>query len=314
MERQPSGVDSWPPEAGARPPVTSAVRGCTSGLTTGAHALWAYDSDQEHRAGLVSYLTEGLAHGERIAYVGHDGSEAHVYDYLQGEGCDVGDLVATGRLILGAGRDRARRSDFDLDARLRDYAMLAENARTDGFSAFRVADEISGLFKGPGLCEHWLAYELRADLLAAHVPFTALCCGDTRLIDAGSLRRGAAVHSSSFGAGVGHPLHGAGVEYPLYRLHSTADSGLAIEGEIDVSCSSEVAALMIGAVGHMHTPTVDVSALRFADVFGMRALYSVLRTIGEEQGEAPQVRGASPMFRKLWRLMQFDALFTVLFT
>lgn len=313
MERQPNGVNFRSPAAGARTRITSAVRGCTTGLRAGAHALWAYDSDEEHRAGLVSYLTEGLAQGERIAYVGHAGSEARVYDYLQGGGYDVGDLVATRRLVLGAGRDRAGRSEFDLDAWLQDYAQLAENARADGFSAFRVAGEISGLFKTPGLCEHWLAYELRADLLAAHVGFTALCCGDARLIDAGLLCRGAAVHSSSLGAGVEYPLHGAGVEYPLYRLHATADSGLAIEGEIDVSCSSEVAALMIGAVGHMHTPTVDVSALRFADVSGMRALYSVLRTIGEEQSETPQVRGASPMFRKLWRLMQFDALSTVLF-
>jgi anti-anti-sigma factor len=50
---------------------------------------------------------------------------------------------------------------------------------------------------------------------------------------------------------------------------------------------------------------LDVTELDFVDVAGMRAIARACQTLVHHAGQA-RIRGASPTFRRIWRLAEFD--------
>lgn len=270
--------------------------GGVTGARPGDHICWAYSTAGEHRRVLTEYLQEGLEAGDQVGYFGWDGSQATVRGYLENRGLDTGRLITGGALVLGDARDAyTPDGTFEADARIAGYRALSEQAVRDGFRSFRVAAEAAWLFEVPGVRQRWPSYELRADLLAAQLGFTAMCCYSTRLVDRASLDITAAMHASTLDV---ESMH-------LFRIHGVPAGGIAIAGEIDASCAEDARELLLSAAPDVATPVVDLSGLRFVDVAGARAIAALVSALAPK-GEPVEIAGASAAFRRVWDILRLD--------
>ena len=188
---------------------------------------------------------------------------------------------------------------FDPGARIQAYQALVAQALADGFTGLRVFGDPAPLLADPDVRARWPLFELRADLLVARSLVVALCGYDLRVLDDAAVELPAAVHPLRLGAG--------DAPTPGFHVHGTADGAVALSGEVDLMYSDPVAGLLSGSAGDLGVPALDVSNLRFIDVAGMRAVVAAARALLAAAGSA-EVRGASPLFRRVWSILGYDAL------
>lgn len=262
-----------------------------SDVAVGDHVCWAYDDDRQLARVLGSYVRDGLAAGQRVAcYLDGDGAAVRVA--LAGvERLDA--ALDNGSLIVGTvSAAYLPDGSFDAGARLREYAAMTAAAIDDGYAGFRVFGQAATMLAAAA--DAWPAYELRADLLVARRPMVALCAYDVRRCDRASLEMLRSVHARSFGAWKGESV---------FRMHGGRSGGLWIEGEVDFATAPAVEALSAEASRDLIEPVLDVSGVRFIDGAGMRAVVRGLRTIAAAH-PVVRVNGATPMFKRLWTLME----------
>lgn len=278
-----------------------------SGPPLGSHICWTYSTDDQHRAVLGDYFGEALAGGEKIAYFGPRGTERRVFTYLADAGHAPERLLSERRLALGAVEDAYLPDGvFEPDAGGRAFETLVVDALDEGFAGLRAVGEAACLVTDPAARDNWVAWELRTELLAARLPFTALCAYDVRecgdpLLEVMSALHGVRLHT-------GKPEHESS-----FRLQGREDGGIALEGEIDFACASVVESLLLGSVADLREPAIDVSRLRFVDCAGMRSIVRACREIVATRGEM-RIRGASPSFQRMWTILGYGELAGVALT
>lgn len=273
------------------------VRGC--GFQRGDHVCWTYGSEHEHCRVLSDYFCDGASAGEKLVYVAPDRQQARLLEYLSNAGERPHILIRRGQLVL-ADVDGAHVRDgrFNPTERLRQYEADVGQALEEGFSGLRVAGEAASVVRHPAVNGAWAGFELRADLMAARLPFVGLCGYDLRDCDGIDLEVVKAVHTRE--------IHDGSSEAPMFRLHATPGGALTLEGEVDLTCASTVAELLRSTQADIDELRVDVSRLAFIDVAGMREL---ALTAAAASGRAvSRICGASPMFRKMWALLELDKL------
>jgi anti-anti-sigma regulatory factor len=271
-----------------------------SGLQVGDHICWTYTSDEEHRQVLTTFFSEGVTRGEKLFYLSSGNSAERLLDALEDEGQPVEDLLATGRLAVKAAEDAYTPGGvFDPDALLAFLRDLVERAFQEGCTGLRGAGEVAWLQRRPDVEDRWGGYELRVDLLATQLPYTGLCCYDLRECDAATTEIPRAVHPLWLTPPVPD-------DAPPYGVHGTADGALGLAGEIDCCCAEDVRVLLAAAAKDLHEPALDVSLLRFADVAAMRTIAATAHELARRHGRI-QLRGTSPTFRKVWRLLRLDS-------
>lgn len=270
----------------------------------GAHICWAYDDPGDYFARVGAYVSGGLQAGQRVACY----FSAARHDAASGElraavpGFDA--AVDAGALIIGSIEESyLREGGFDADARLSGYAAMVDDALVDGFRALRVLGDVHSALDAAGDHE-WAAYELRADLLAARLPLTALCTYDVEKCGEDALRLVRSVHGAIARSG-DDDSHNT-LEF---RLRAGSTGVVAVAGEVDAFSSDIVGGVLVRAVVDVPDAVVDVSGLDFIDAAGMRAL---ARTIGAAPG-SPRISGASASFRKLWDILGCDSAVSVEF-
>jgi anti-anti-sigma regulatory factor len=282
------------------------------GLRPGDHVGQTYASEPERWQGLIPYVAEGVALGEKVVYVA-PGADAERFrhelrraDGDAGHDLDVEGLLAGGQLAVepAEGHYTAGRG-FDPDSAIANWRDLVDQALGEGWPGLRVAGEVAWLFAQAGARERWAAYELRFDLLTAGMPLTGMCCYDLREPRLSTAELAHAVHPlwlgelpSSWDTSDGEAR---------VRLHGTVDGGLSISGELDHASADEVGAILAGALDDLGEPLLDVSSLRFVDVAAMRAIFRAGEQLARRHGRV-QVRGASSLFRRVWELLRFDLL------
>lgn len=258
-------------------------------LRIGDHVCLAYDEDSALRRILASYVSDGLAAGQRVACYFGDAESA--VDVLAGV-VATDAAVRDGALIVGSLAEAYMRGgEFDPAARLREYAAMSAAALDDGYTGLRVFGQAEAMLAVAG--DSWPVYELRADLLVVRRPMVALCAYDVRRCDQAALEVLRSVHARSFGVWPGKPT---------FHMHGSRSGALRIGGEIDFMMAPVVQTLSAEASRDLIEPVLDLSNLRFIDGAGMRAVVRGLRTMAAAH---PRVRlhGASPMFRRLWSLL-----------
>jgi anti-anti-sigma factor len=250
-----------------------------SGLRLGDHVCWTYATDDEHRRVLTTFFAEGAAAGEQLVYFASPETEEVVRTYVTDPDSVHVDLVD------------------DPDVRASHIERLARNAP----AGVRVATESAWLAARSDLGPRLPAAELRTDLVTARVPAVVLCGYDLRICDdAVILDAVAAVHplcSRARASGDG----------PLFHLHAADDGGISLTGEVDATQSELVESLLVASMDQLREPVIDVSALDFVDVSGMRAVANAAADLQATRQRA-EVRGASPTFRKVWSLLGYDDL------
>lgn len=271
-----------------------------AGLGAGDHVCWTYGSDEERLQVLTTFFAEGAAAGDQLVYWALEGSGDPLLEGLRGASDEVDALIAAGRLEVQPTRAvYTPGGAFDPDAMLDNFRVLVARALQEGHSELRVATEVAWLLGHPDPLEHWDAYELRADLLAAQLPLTVMCGYDMRQCDPAELPIIQAVHQLL------SPPASSGT--PPVRLYGTSDGGLGLEGELDFLWAGKVESLLTATAGDLRRLLLDLSGLGFADVAGTRAIATGARQLAQSLDHV-ELRGASATFQRVWRLLRFDRL------
>lgn len=246
---------------------------------------------------VAAYLIAGRLAGERLLLLGTPQRTGQALDALDALGMDSAGLRAEGALVVAdAEAAYLPGGAFDADARIAVYERLVLAALADGYTGLRVAADVPPALREITASGSWPSYELRADLLAARLPFTALCCYDRQWWAPDDVAPIAAVHALAFG-----PEGAAG--HCGFRLHSGPDGAIALDGELDMAGSELLGRLLRSASAEMSGGLLDVSGLRFVDIVGLRAVADAAIALADLTSRPAVIRGASPAFVRLWHLL-----------
>jgi anti-anti-sigma regulatory factor len=261
---------------------------------TADHVCWVYDeNDDAFDEALREFIAGGLERGERLLCVGDA-----VIDRLHGDGLDG--LMASGTLeTLTLAQAYEATHEFVPEEQLAYYDAEVQRAVDDGYRGLRVIADVTELAADPGRRAELLRWEHLADeFMARGAVFSAMCTYSADL-PAEALADATSVH----------PAARAPESLASFRLFFD-DGRLMLAGSVDHFTAARLATLLASSPIGPDGVVLDVSLLQFLDVAACRALGRWVR-----DGRTPPVtvRGASPLFRRMWRLMGLDQIAPVAF-
>jgi anti-anti-sigma factor len=250
------------------------------------HLLLVHSSEQQRRAGVVSWVRRGLDLGAKILYIEPvDGpAERSLMDVLRTSNLDVGEAVGCGQLqVLPAGGEA-----YDTGLRGR----CVDDALAEGYPMVRCSGEASTAWSVMSSTAH-ANLEWATDELCRTRPLSLLCQYSADLAP-DSLRTACAMH----GGGVRESSLSA---WPM-------PGGIALAGEVDVCNAALLRSCLMAAVSIEQGGgrfVVDLSRLTFLDVSGVRALVtgtSALRL----NGGSVVLRAAQPPVERILDVLQIE--------
>jgi anti-anti-sigma factor len=239
---------------------------------TGRHLCLQYSSEKELGAILGEFVRGGLVAGEQIGYI--TGSDAAtVLRRLASEGVAWEAALRSSTLVLICLSDLETGPDGSrTTATVARVKELVKGALSRGYPAVRVASEVHALAPEAETIEQMRAREALADGLTASFPLTRLCLYDRRHFGDAFLTAAARVHDNCMTDDLIYFDDIATI------TRSPRGGELRIAGEID---AFNAVALRRAVADMAHGPaarvTLDVSALRFVDVAGLRGIVEVAR-------------------------------------
>lgn len=146
-----------------------------------SHICGFYETEEEHRALVTSFLIQGLERGERVIYITDTHPIGLILDYLQDSGVDGGAALARGQLAFRTAQEAYLPDGrFDPDRMLALLRTETEQALADGFTGLRITGEMTWALRGMPGSEFLSQYEARVNELLPDLPFIGLCQYDRR--------------------------------------------------------------------------------------------------------------------------------------
>ena len=264
-----------------------------AGAVQADHVCWVYEDEEEFVDVARRYLEEGLARGERLLYVG----EPHPAELATDDGplADVDGLIARGALeVLDLRAGYQSRGSFTPAEQLAFYEAATADARAAGYTGLCVVAEISGLAADPVRRPELVRWEhLADDFMGSGSGMRALCAyrsdlGRDALTDVASV----------------HPLVHDDAGGPPFRVWIEGEA-IALGGALDTFGADRLEQVLTGT--HVDRPvvTLDLSAVEFVDVGGSRAIARWARRL-QDRGSRLELAGTSRVFRRMWRILDFD--------
>ena len=249
----------------------------------------------ERRRVATAFVAGALAAGDRVMYVS-SGQDACLADGLLPEaGTDVGEAIRSGQLTVldlaavgGSPPDSAQ-----VTAR---YREEADRSRAAGFPGLRIAVDMAGIVAALGSVEDVARWEKIVDQTFADADITALCQYDGRLVDEAARGRIAGEHAAVAVDDGSAPL-------ATFMAGETPDV-LRVAGELDVTTAARFARALRARAAVSRRVRVDLAAVTFADLTGVRTIFEVARELPPD-ATLVLCRTPSPMQRLLrligWR-------------
>jgi ABC-type transporter Mla MlaB component len=259
------------------------------------HVCWVYDDDADFDLAAQEFLAGGMARGERVLCVGE-----RVLQGLRTATSPVphlDELIARGAVeTLPLARVYEATSPFRPEDQLAYYDAATRRAVDAGYRGLRVIAEVSDLASDPVQRPQLVRWEQIADDFAASGSgFSAMCAYRA------DVTREALADVASV-----HPLVHAPEEPSAFALF--ADSGrLVLAGCADAGSSDRLARALATAVTPGDVVVLDLAALAFIDVAACRVLARWAEGL-TKRSLAVQVAGASPLFRRMWQVLDLDRL------
>ncbi len=146
------------------------------GVKLGDHLCAVYERRDEQLAMVAPFVRSGLERGERCLYILGESTKDTLVASLRRGGIDVDATVSRDALhITGGPRSSLRNGVFVPGAMLRLLSDAAASAKASGFTALRVAGEMTWLLRREARIDRLLEYESRVnDFLPKH-DMLALC-------------------------------------------------------------------------------------------------------------------------------------------
>jgi anti-anti-sigma regulatory factor len=264
-----------------------------AGAARADHVCWVYEDDEDFVDVARRYLEEGLARGERLLYVG----EPHPADLATRTGplADVDGLIGSGALqVLDLRAGYQSSGSFTPAEQLAFYEAATAEARAAGYTGLCVVAEISGLAADPLRRPDLVRWEHLADeFMGSGSGMRALCAYR------GDLGREALTDVASV-----HPLVHDPAGGPPFRAWFEGEA-IALAGALDTFGADRLQRVLTGTHVERPTVTLDLSAVEFVDVGGARAIARWARLL-QDRGSALELAGTSRVFRRMWRILDFD--------
>jgi hypothetical protein len=265
------------------------------------HICWVYDEDDEEFDRAVRrFLAGGLGRGERLLCVGERVIDSLSIDSDGFGGADA--LIADGTLrtlttseAYEAGRGFAPSDQRDF------YDAAAREAIADGYAGLRVVAEVSALAADPDSRAVLVQWEHVADgAIARRGGFTAMCAyrGDLAgeaLDDVASV----------------HPLVHAASGLPPFQVYFDDDS-VALTGSVDAFSADRLARVLATSPVGEQGAVLDLGLVEFVDVAASRVIARWAQDL-DARALTLEVRGASPLVRRMWRVLALGDIAPVRF-
>ena len=266
------------------------------------HVCWvcAEDDDAGFGDAVRTFLAGGLARGERLLCVGERIVDSVRADLPPFTGVDA--LAEAGTLQLMTLADAYdASSEFAPERQLSYYDAATRRALDEGYTGLRVVADVSVLAADPRRHSELVRWEQVADQYMAQGPRMTAMCVYSGALPAAVLADVTTVHPSSH-----HPDGG-----PQFRIFFD-ENHLAVVGSIDTFEAARLARVLESSPTPS-TSLLDLSRLEFVDVAGSRAIARWAAGLCG-RGMTVEIRGASRLFRQIWRLLDLDEVAPVTFT
>jgi hypothetical protein len=268
------------------------------------HICWVHDGDRVSDAvfddAVRTFLARGLARGDRLLCVGERVIDSVRADVAPFAGVD--DLLSAGTLeMLTVADAYAATGEFSADGQLAFYDAATRRAVAEGHTGLRVVADVSALAADALRRPELVRWEHLADRYVVQGPgMTAMCTyrGD---LPADALADVASVHPTV------HSPDGV----PRFRVFFDGDR-VVIAGCVDTFDAGRLAQIL-DASPTVPPTVVDLAPLDFVDVAGCRV---IARWAGALRGRGVpvEIRGASRMFQRVWRILALSEVAPVDFT
>lgn len=237
------------------------------GLGSHDHLCWVFNTPREFRSAAAKFLTDGLAAGQRVYFVGRSVRETDL-DFADGfaaaRAAGAAHVQDVGVYDAGRGGDPAEQVEV--------WAQTARRALADGFAGLRVAADVTSLVDTPAGREAFGRYEFLIDMHMARNPLTGMCGFDRRVLGDAVVTDLACMHPVARRAST------------VLRVHASAEPGVSavVAGEVDIAGYE----LLRTALSRIDvTPvdgrvTVDGRGLSFIDHRGLIQLVQHIRNRG----------------------------------
>jgi anti-anti-sigma regulatory factor len=269
------------------------TNGCidsASSLGTDGHACWGFDDRQEFVDAALEFLTDGLRHGQRLAYIGSESVDEQ-RERLDPLG-DVGGMVDSGALLLFELSDLYRVGEpVDPGEQLAIYSGAADAALADGFTGLRVAAQVTDLVREPQTWDAHIRWESAADRILPAKSLSALCGYQRGVLPSQLLADLAAVHPAANGAAGSVPFHLFG-----------EDGGLVLTGEVDAFSSETFDRALGHACGAEEAVSLDLEALDFIDHHSLEVLAGHTRKLATDG--SCSIHNSPPVVDRLCELLE----------
>jgi anti-anti-sigma regulatory factor len=249
------------------------------------HVAWRGDGSEELGRVAVGAFRTAALRGDLLVFVAEEPQPERL--------AALGDIEAL--LDRGALRlitiDDAYVHQADPDRQLAIFETELGKALEAGFAgACVVADNTRCVTGSDEEFARWLAWEAMTDRLQAARPLNGVCFFDAGRIPDDRLSDLATVH----------PVLSGEFEPPSFQLFVDGDSAI-VTGALDHWSADRLRRILSNA-STFSALGLDLSAVEFVDHRALLALQEVASHVGPIQ-----LRGASPIVRKVWELLDVDS-------
>lgn len=272
------------------------------GLGRGDHACLVCETDAERWGAVAEFARAGVVRGERMLYVARAGDEEEAQRRLGAlDGAGAGELVVVPAAIAMAFADGARFDPAERDAAWREQVRAALG---EGFTGLSVASDVAWFNEAGLSLGQILDYEHRCTGVIGEMPASALCVYDRGCFDDRTLARAGHAHPICRGRGVSP----AGMFVSRTMAIAAAGPGaLRLSGEVDISNVPSLSSALRSTAGGRSALLLDLGALDFIDVAGMRAIQRTAQGLAARGGQL-MVLSPRPLVARMITMMGMDGL------
>jgi hypothetical protein len=235
-------------------------------LTHGVHECRTIDGPDALPPLLSAWARSGFAGGERVVYVDPDGADGLFLAGLTAMGVPIADPLSSGQLVVLTPDEAFRCADgrFDAGAKMAEQAAFAEACLAEGFTAVRMAAEVSVALTAMPDAAALLDFEHGVEALSTALPVSALCLYDRAVLGSDLTRYVEA-----------HPRRAADTQVVI----RSQPGWLEVVGEVDLSNGDLLRGVARRAVPLDGELVVDVRRLTFADLGAALEVVAIARRL-----------------------------------
>jgi anti-anti-sigma regulatory factor len=267
----------------------------------GDHACLSFADDAEQRRVVSEYVSGGVASGRRVLYFADRQPPSAVHGWLRAVGVDTASAVARGQLSVETADDSYLAAGrFDGAAMVDTLRREARASVAAGFAGLLVCGEMSWALRGVPGAEQLEEYERAVDSVFREEGASAICQYDARLFTPDRLAALDQCHRLSVEQ---PPLHSSAL-LKLVPTTRFGKHGLRVVGTVDNRTIRHFTAALGTARGWPGDIVVDMSALTFIDVSGLRALADTASRLAV--GRQLRIERLAPALCEVVRLVGWD--------